>query len=397
MDTKDTRLIRQVKLQNLLSFGPDTPPLELENLNVLIGPNGCGKSNFIEAISLMRSTQGDFRTAFMNAGGTADISWKGSALKEKMVKTSIEMVLQSLHMVSLLHRINVAVYYQKSYRIQGEFIEDIEVISEKNKPIVYYEKTESKSKIGVEQDNKWTLKKVEIDDTSSVLSQIKDPSSYYNLYWLSLLYSQVRIYRDWTFGGNTPLRYPQKADLPSHPLMEDYSNLIMFLNRLQRNVPAKKAVIAGLQDLYDGIDDYGVKVEGNTVQLFFTEGDYIIPATRLSDGTLRYLCLMAILHDPEPPPLICIEEPELGLHPDILPTLADHMIAASERTQLIVTTHSDILVDAMSERPEVVIVCEKHDGKTEMNRLDKESLKVWLDKYRLGELWIKGELGGKRW
>ena len=111
----------------------------------------------------------------------------------------------------------------------------------------------------------------------------------------------------------------------------------------------------------------------------------------------RYLCLLAILCDPDPPPLICIEEPELGLHPDVLPKLADHMLEASKRTQLIVTTHSDVLVDAMSEHPEAVVVCEKHHGSTKMTRLSADALKVWLEKYRLGELWIRGELGGTRW
>ena len=122
-----------------------------------------------------------------------------------------------------------------------------------------------------------------------------------------------------------------------------------------------------------------------------------MPATRLSDGTLRYLCLLAILCDPDPPPVICIEEPELGLHPDILPKLADLLIEASQRTQLIVTTHSDILVDAMTDRPEAVVVCEKHNGCTRMRRLGKDKLAVWLEQYRLGQLWLKGELGGTRW
>lgn len=71
-----------------------------------------------------------------------------------------------------------------------------------------------------------------------------------------------------------------------------------------------------------------------------------------------------------------------------------HLVRASNRTQLIVTTHSDILVDAMTERPEAVVVCEKHDGKTEMRRLKKEEVTVWLDKYRLGELWTRGQIGG---
>jgi predicted ATPase len=150
----------------------------------------------------------------------------------------------------------------------------------------------------------------------------------------------------------------------------------------------------GLKDLYEGVTDFEPVVERGTVQVFFTEGDISVPATRLSDGTLRYLCLLAILCDPEPPPLIFIEEPELGLHPDILPKLADLLVQASQRTQLIVTTHSDILVDAMTERPEAVVVCEKQ---TTMRRLKQEELTSWLDKYRLGQLWSKGQIGGTRW
>jgi predicted ATPase len=152
-----------------------------------------------------------------------------------------------------------------------------------------------------------------------------------------------------------------------------------------------------LKDLYDGITDFETFGEGGSVQVFLSEGDFSIPATRVSNGTLRYLCLLAILCDPTPPPLICIEEPELGLHPDILPKLADLLVAASERTQLIVTTHSDILVDALTERPEAVVVCEKHDGQTQMRRLDKKDLAAWLEEYRLGQLWLKGKLGGTRW
>jgi predicted ATPase len=116
-----------------------------------------------------------------------------------------------------------------------------------------------------------------------------------------------------------------------------------------------------------------------------------------SDGTLRYLCLLAILCDPEPPPLVCIEQPELGLHPDILPKVADLLLQASQRTQDIVTTHSDVLVDAMTEHPEAVVVCEKHEGESEMHRLRQDELASWLGKYRLGQLWTRGQIGGTRW
>ena len=123
----------------------------------------------------------------------------------------------------------------------------------------------------------------------------------------------------------------------------------------------------------------------------------MIPASRLSDGTLRFLCLLAILCDSDPPPLICIEEPELGLHPDMLPRIADLLVAASERTQLVVTTHSDILVDAMTDHPECVVVFEKHESCTQATRLNGDELSEWLKEYRLGQLWTRGQIGGMRW
>ncbi len=139
-------------------------------------------------------------------------------------------------------------------------------------------------------------------------------------------------------------------------------------------------------------------IEGGNVLLLLEEsGGRQIPATRLSDGTLRYLSLPAILLDPEPPPLIAIEEPELGLHPDIMPHIAELLGDASERTQLVVTTHSRMLVDALSEKPESVVVCEKENGESRLRRLEGPSLTDWLNRYTLGDLWSKGELGGNRW
>jgi predicted ATPase len=122
-----------------------------------------------------------------------------------------------------------------------------------------------------------------------------------------------------------------------------------------------------------------------------------IPLARLSDGTVRWLSLLSILLNPDPPPLVCIEEPELGFHPDMIQELAKLLVGASQRSQVIVTTHSDKLLEFLSEQPESVIVCEKHSGATCMQRLDKEQLAGWLDRYSLGELWRKGEIGGNRW
>jgi predicted ATPase len=190
---------------------------------------------------------------------------------------------------------------------------------------------------------------------------------------------------------------PKKVDLPNEFLEEDAQNLGLVLNRLRRDPPVKRRLVEHLRLFYEGIDDFEISFEGGTVQIFFQEGDFYIPATRLSDGTLRYLCLLAILCHPKPPPFVCIEEPELGLHPDVIFKLAEILQEASERTQILVTTHSEVLVDALTDHPESVVICEKHSGCTTMHRLNKEDLSVWLKEYSLGQLWRSGELGGTRW
>ncbi len=88
-----------------------------------------------------------------------------------------------------------------------------------------------------------------------------------------------------------------------------------------------------------------------------------------------------------------MEEPELGLHPDAVYLLADLLAEASSRMQIVVTTHSDALLSALTDHADSVLVCE-HLGGTVMERLESEKLQYWLDRYRLGELWLSGKLGG---
>ena len=180
-------------------------------------------------------------------------------------------------------------------------------------------------------------------------------------------------------------------------MAEDFSNAWIFLNRLRKRPSTKAQLIEHVADIYEGVTDFDFDIIGSTMQVYFTERDYTIPASRLSDGSLRYLCLLAILLDPEPPEFIAIEEPELGIHPDLMPQIVDLLVDASSRTQLVVTTHNDTIVDALNERPETVVVCEKHEGQTEFKRLERADLKHWVEKYRLGELWTKGAIGGTRW
>lgn len=394
----DPVLIRHLAPKNILSFGPDFSGLDMRALNLVIGPNGSGKSNLIELISLMRASVTEWRDVTRKGGGVGEWIWKGdpkgAATMEWIVRKSPRQPMPLRHKISFAS-------VSSSFQLLDERIENESPQNGEADPFFFYRYQEGNPVINkreVDVPGKRHLARDTIKSDVSILNQRREPEVYPELAWLAHNYEQIRIYREWSFGRNTVFREPQPADMRRDVLEEDFSNLGLFLGRLKtESPPAKRAILNALSDLYDGITDFEVSTNSGTVQVFLHEGDFAIPATRLSDGTLRFLCLLAILCDPDPPRLICIEEPELGLHPDILPTLADLLKTASERTQLIVTTHSDILVDAMTEMPECVVICEKHEGKTEMTRLSSEELAVWLEQYRLGQLWIEGQLGGKRW
>ena len=389
--------IQRIELNHLLSFGSNDNGLDLLPLNVLIGPNGSGKSNFIEAIALMRAAPRDYREVVRRGGGVREWLWKGAP----EARGHMAWVVANPEGSQPLRHALAFQAVGQNFGLVQESVQSSQNNDQKESPEVFYHYAQGQPVIRVQAGSGAIYRTIDpssLDLDRSILAQRRDPDSYPELANLASNYERIRIYREWTFGRKAIFREPQRADLPNDVLAEDFSNLGLFLSRLKTRHPAAaRAILEGLSDLYDELTEFNVLIEGGTVQVFFTEGEFVIPATRLSDGTLRYLCLLAILCDPKPPPLICIEEPELGLHPDVLPKLADHLLAASHRTQLIVTTHSDILVDALSEQPESVVVCEKHQGATSMTRLAADELQAWLQKYRLGELWISGELGGTRW
>lgn len=390
------RLLRSIRLKNLLSYGSEGETLKLEPLNVLIGPNASGKSNLIEALSLIAATPRDLSRPLFEGGGVEEWIWKGSAERNKAL---IEIVLED----SSLFRYRLEFMALSSrLRISEESL--VDEAGSAATPRSYYSFTGGKASIqmmlpGSKERLARDLDPKDISPEQSILSDRREKDLYPELTAVGSAFGGIVFFRDWSLGHESRARLPQRTDLPGDFLLENAANLALVVNHLENTPAVKKSLVQALKVFYEGVTDLTTKVNGGTIQVLLHESSLQtpIPAARLSDGTLRYLCLLTILLHPEPPPLICIEEPELGLHPDIIPKVADLLVEASQRTQLIVTTHSETLVSRLSEIPESVVVCERDDRGTRLQRLAPDKMKAWLERYSLGDLWSMGEIGGNRW
>jgi predicted ATPase len=396
-------------LDGFLSFAPGSEPVQLTPLNLLIGPNGSGKSNFIEALELLRAIPTRFATAISDGGGAREWLWKGDGANGAAnMEALVTRIPVSGRISALRYRLSFGASGQRT-EVTDEAIEEAKKRRPSEPDVFFYyrfqrghpvinvrEITNVNEATGeaARENIKRYLQRQDLPPDESVLSQRKDPDIYPELTWLGQQFESIQMFRDWSFGRYAQLRQPQPADLPGDSLLPDSRNLAAVLHKLEYTDGAREFHRL-LKSLLPRYERYSTRVESGTMQLYLHEQGLKapVPATRLSDGTLRFMAILALLLSPKPKPLICIEEPELGLHPDALPLLATLMVEASKRTQLVVTTHSDTLVSALTEETESVMVCEYRGGTT-LQRLDSSKLRYWLDKYRLGEIWRIGEIGG---
>lgn len=410
---------RSVSLQNFLSFRPDSEPLQLSALNVLIGPNGSGKSNLIEAFELLHSAPTDLAAPIREGGSVSEWLWKGDTASSKSGReASMSFVLRgpglldaqsiSLGAKDLHHKIHFA---QSGHRLEvlDEAIEESAPRQKGKSDVFFYYRFQRGNPVmnvrkgnGTPSGHGFTQRKLQRESLTpdqSVLSQRKDPDLYPEITRLGKLYGEIQTFREWSFGRSVPPRQAQPADLPSSPLMPDSRNLGMALNDLEHRSGTWQRLNDYCRRFLPRFDHLTTRVQSNQVQIYLHEKGLgsPVPATRLSDGTIRFLALLAILLNPDAPPLICLEEPELGLHPDALALLAELLVDASTRTQLIVTTHSDVLVSALTDHLESIVVTEMLGNGTEFRRLEAAKLQHWLKDYRLGEIWRIGKLGGNLW
>jgi predicted ATPase len=385
-------LLSSLTLRNLLSVRDAT--LELRPLNVLIGPNVSGKSNLVEAIGLLQAAPVDLRQQIDRGGGIREWIWKGEDSGAVSPVAGLECGVQ-------LPQFSESLVYKLRFTEEGQALKILEERLEQaprrgsaRRPLVHLDRRPGQLSLG-----RTRLEAARILPVESMLARLKSPGDTTPVTSLGRELEGIRIYREFNTGPLAKTRTGVSTASRKDALAEDGSNLAVMLNEMEFN-GAKERVTHYLSRLNEGFRDVLVRLEGGIARVYVREERLSepTPANRLSDGTLKFLCLLTVLLDPKPPSLICLEEPELGLHPEAVQVVAELLTEAAVRAQLIVTTHSESLVDALSSQPEVVVVCERDfDYGTRFRRLREKELDAWLERYSLGELWRKGEIGGNRW
>ncbi|MGE5546298.1 MAG: AAA family ATPase [Solirubrobacterales bacterium] len=396
----NNNFVHSMKLSGFLSFPQDSEEITFNPLNVIIGPNGSGKSNLIESFELLKATSGNFAAAIRDGGGPVEWLWKGG---KKSSPATIEAVIGPARTKRNLRYCLTFDAVQQRVEVIDEAIEEVKPVNNKKDVFFYYRFNRGRPVINVREEFNFNngdkyvernLQRQSLAPDQSVLSQRKDPDLYPEVTWVGAQFSSIQTFREWSIGRYASLRQPQPADLPDDFLLPDGSNLALVLNRIQHT--DERELNRLIKKFFPRFERLSTRVSGGSVQFYLHEAGLSspIPPTRLSDGTIRFLALLAVLLAPTAPPLVCIEEPELGLHPDALSAVADLLRDASTRMQIAVTTQSDVLVSELTECPDTVVVSENVGSGTTLRRLDPEQLRFWLDKYRLGEIWRMGELGG---
>jgi predicted ATPase len=368
------------------------------DLNVIIGPNGTGKSNllrFLELISI--SAQGKLGKYIQSLGGMDPIVWDGAA-------ASIRFVLESTpeggelgpeHYELELARLGPG----SSYKVEKELLINSHKLKKgiERKPFKFLERFSKTAVIFDEKERTFTTPEEFISDEESLLSITSGP--FINNHFIppfQRALASIAVYHDLHTNKDASVRQPT-------------------ISRMEKRVdPDGQNLISVLHTLYTGDRDFKKDINSAMEAAFGDDFEELVfppasdqriqmrirwkslkreqSAAELSDGTLRFLFLLTVLASPSPAPIIAIDEPETGLHPSMLPLVAEYAVDAANRSQVILTTHSPQFLDAFAGTRPTTTVAKWENGETILQTLKGEELDYWLKEYSLGSLFKSGEL-----
>ena len=396
----------ELEVRNFRSLRQASIPLG--PLNVLVGPNGVGKTNLLDVFRFLADIiQTDIEPALERRGGFESTAFRGGSRPPSNIRIRLKATWTkhsspnapdeyALQITRRRREGKDTLSRQESFQfkrtkgrgrritIQGEKAQVVDTRrSEDEDPVT--------RSIGLQRFSSGlsTLPRLSDDEGGSEVAALAEGLAAFRVFDVDV--NSARFPSRFAFGA-----------LPDTVLTEDASNLALSLYALRENdLVSWQRLVADAKEVLpqlEGIDFEFPSGAAREVVVVLHESGLRVP-TQLADasyGTIRLLGLLALLYDPNPPALTCIEEIDHGLHPQALELLVERIREASERTQFLIATHSPALADRL--RPDELIVCERGAGgasripAVSQNRL--EAIVERSEGLPLGELWFSGVLGG---
>ena len=332
----------------------------LTNLNVLVGANGAGKSNFVDFFRMLRAmSETGLATFVRDSGGADGLCFDGP-------KTTPEI---KAHLA----------FGQNEYRftLKPEVSGQMSVVSEGALWTGGGNWSDSWGSQGESRLKSW------INSGGLVAKRGK-------MHYVAEAVSGWVVYHVHDTSKTSPMR--RKHPVSNYrELQPDAGNIAPFLRQIrEKHELHYRRICDTIRQVAPFFEEFLLEVEeegeNKVTRLEWRQKGSSFPYQpwQLSDGTIRFVCLATALLQPVPPSTILIDEPELGLHPFALEVLASLIHEAAQKTQVIVSTQSPLLLNHFE--PEHVVVVDREDGASRFQRLNTQALSVWLDEYALGEL-----------
>jgi len=339
--------------------------LELNRLNVFVGPNGAGKSNFISALGLLGElVNGNLQRTVGRAGGASTLLHGGPKntarlrLRTTFGVNGYEAVLEPAAGDALI-------FEDERCYFKGDYVANFSRF------------------IGAGHKESQLEAEAEVEPVPRYCYRAMQSWKVFHFHDTS---AQAGVKQKQDIGDNEYLR-------------ADASNLAPFLYRLRETERDDyERIRDAVRLVAPFFDDFRLRpdpLNTSRIQLEWqqVDSDGYFTANALSDGTLRFICLSTLLLQPDPPSVIVVDEPELGLHPYAITQLADMFRSTAVTRQLIVSTQSVTLLNQLD--PGDIVITQHQNGETVFDRPDWDALQQWLAEYSVGELWEKNLLGGR--
>jgi len=387
-------MITTLSISNYRSILQLTMPLG--PLNVITGANGSGKSNLYRALRLLAETaQGGVVNSLASEGGLDSTFWagpenlsasmrRGEVPIQSVVRQEVKRLRLGFATDDFGYSISLGLPEpsRSAFRLDpeikqesiwsGPFFRPASQLVARKGPL-----------IKIREKRSWQVASQHISHFNSMFDQIADPSAAPEVFHMRERIRSWRFYDHFRTDKEAPARQPQLGTR-TPVLHHDGRDLAAALQTI-REIGDKTALDKAINDAFPGASINIVQHEDGRFSLEFYQEGLLRPLTggELSDGTLRYLLLIAALLTPRPPSLMVLNEPETSLHPDLLPALAKLIIHASENSQVWVVSHASRLIAALNQHPDChAIELDKELGQTTIRgqgMLDEPSW-YWPDK-----------------